>query len=181
VPDSVDFFLYDYCVWGWFTPDGECLHISSGKGTKATRFKDLGIGLSVAVHRVPYVTVRFLCWSETSKDLLTMEDAMVAVHNPRFKKPQQVSRTNHPERPPASNARRERPRCRATIIKNNWRPLTRKDVWGDVVWDGWTCVKADGDLTPLFLSQSIRIQIRKMVTEGYWGEIKVVKTWKKGK
>ena len=172
--DSVDFFLYDYCVWGWFTPEGECLHISSGRGVKATRFKDLGAYLSAEIHQHPYINVRFLRWSESSKDLLVIEDQMVTRHKPRFKKPQQISRTNHPDRPPASNARKERPRCRKAIIRGNFRPVVKNGIW-----DGYSCI-GPGDNGHWTLTYNMRIQMRKMATEGYWGRITIITPRKVG-
>lgn len=173
--DCVDFFLYGYCVWGWFTPEGECLHISSGPGKKALRFKDLGIGLSVAVHEEPYITVRFLAWSDYAQDLPALEDEMLAKHNPRFKKPQQIQRSKRLSGEPivVGRDRKERPRCRSIILKNGWRPLVNDNN----IWDGLTGTGPEG--IPMMLSVNLRTQMRKMAAEGQWGQIKIVNPWRK--
>ncbi len=59
---------------------------------------------------------------------------------------------------------KERPRCRKVIVERGYRPYLV-----DREWDGLHCVDPDGRRTGM--SDGLRLQMKKMILEGYWGEV----------
>ena len=63
-------------------------------------------------------------------------------------------------------SRKERPRMRAWILKNGVRPHIEGGVW-----DGYQIEYPNGQVADT--GDALQTQMRKMVEEGHWGEVKL--------
>lgn len=61
---------------------------------------------------------------------------------------------------------RERPNCRRAIEKFGLKPLLIGNEW-----DYRTCVGPEGN--QWLITRNVLLQLRKMVREGHWGEIRI--------
>lgn len=64
---------------------------------------------------------------------------------------------------------KERPICRATIIRSGWRPEPEPESWS-----GETALAPDGQ--KIRLTPGFRKQMGKMIEEGYWGKAIALRT-----
>lgn len=69
-------------------------------------------------------------------------------------------------------SRKERPICRKAIVSRGLKPFLEPDrVTGKLSWNGYAAVTSGGERTSLSLG--MRVQMRQMVAEGYFGPILV--------